>query len=265
MKQPLVTILVLSVSLFVFIPMPRGEPFLDPGIPDGQTLHYSYRAGGYANDFLVDVKRGEEVVESTSRVEVVSGPQGGKTYRIHDTGLRRNGYRFEQVSELQAGAELKPLGFTSRDLNPGGRLIREMRVVFNDPTLSYPAGTFPIFGLVQAMRGTPFQEGKRAVFYVWVAPTEIFRMTLEVVKQETVQVPAGEIPSFLAEIRPDIRSIIPVGSLLSKLLQPFIPKYQFWFASERSHPMVKFEGVLGGSGAAKHTIELTRIVEPGQE
>jgi hypothetical protein len=63
-------------------------------------------------------------------------------------------------------------------------------------------------------------------------------------------------------MKPDIRSIIPVGGLLSKLLQPFIPKYRFWFAVDGSHPLAKFEGVLGGAGAARHTIELKQIEEP---
>jgi len=263
-RVDLITIFVLAISILAFPAPPRCQPFLDPGIPDGQTVHYSYRTGGYPNDFLIEVKQGEEVVKSTSRVQIVSRSEGNKIYRVQDTGVRRNGYQFEQVSEIRAEPEFKPLGFTTKDRNPEGRIIREMGAAFDDPTLSYPPGTFPVFGLVQVMRGTPFQQGKRAVFYLWLAPTEIVRMRLEVVRQEKIQVPAGEFVCYLAEMKPDIRSIIPVGGLLSKLLQPFIPKYHLWFACDHAHPMVKFEGVLGGTGAAKHTIELERIEEPGR-
>jgi hypothetical protein len=257
-----VTFFFLLVSIFAPGSALSGGPFTYPEIPDGQTVTYQYQAGGYPNNYLIEVKRGEEVLESMSRVEVAHREDGRKVYRIRDTGSRRNGFRFEQVTEILAGPELEPLGFTATDRNPQGRLIREMKVAFDDDTLAYPAGTFPVFGLVQVMRGASFQTGSRADFHVWVAPTEIFSMSLEVTGQAKVRVPAGEILCYAAEMKPDIRSIIPVGGLLSKLLQPFIPKYRFWFAADRSHPLVKFEGVLGAAGAAKHTIELKRIEEP---
>jgi len=245
------------VSIFVPHGLLSAEPFHDPGIPDGQVVSYRYQAAEYPNKFLIDVKKGEEVLKSSSRVEVLNNSAGQKVYRIHDTGVRRNGYTFEHVSEMIAAQDLVPVGFVARDRNPDGRLIRKIEVAFDDPTLSYPSGTFPVYCLVQAMRGTPFEEGKKLVFYVWVTPTEIFCMQLHVVRKETVQVPAGEFPCYYAEMKPDIRTILPVGTLMAKLLQPFLPKYRFWFASESSHPLVKFEGVLGGAGAGKHTIELT--------
>ena len=254
-----ITFFVLFVSIFVPPGLLFGWPFLDPGIPDGQIVSYSYKTAEYPNKFLIDVKKGEEVVTSSSRIEVVHSPAGKKIYRIHDAGSRRNGFHFEHVSEILAEEKLKPLGFVAMDMNPEGRVIREMKAVFDDPTLSYPPGTFPVFCLVQAMRGIPFTDDNRITFYLWIAPTEIFSMSLDVTKKEMVQVPAGEFLCYLVEMKPDIRTILPIGSFLAKLLQPFIPKYRFWFSCDQSHPMVKFEGILGGAGAAKHTIELTRI------
>lgn len=257
-----VTFFTCLVSIFV-LPGPLfAEPFHDPGIPDGQIVSYQYSTTEYPNAFLIDVKKGEEVLSSSSRVEVLHNQDGHKMYRIRDTGVRRNGYTFEHVSEMTASQELKSVGFVARDRNPDGRLIREIEVTFDDPTLSYPPGTFPVYCLVQAMRGAPFQQGKEVSFYVWVTPTEIFCMQLHVVRKETIQVPAGDFSCFYAEMKPDIRTLLPVGSLMAKLLQPFIPKYKFWFSCEGSHPMVKFEGVLGGAGAGKHIIELTDIEQP---
>ena len=259
MRRFRVTFFVLFVSIFVPSGLLYSGPFMDPHIPDGQTAFYRYETAEYPNKFLIDVKKGEEVVTSSSRVEIVHSQKGEKIYRIHDAGSRQNGYRFEHVSELLAEKELKPLGFVARDRNPEGRVIREMKAVFDDPTLCYPTGTFPVFCLAQAMRGTTFSDEDRIVFYLWIAPTEIFRMSLEVIKKEKIEVPAGEILCYAAEMKPDIRTILPIGNFLAKLLQPFIPKYRFWFACDQSHPMVKFEGILGGAGAAKHTIELTRL------
>jgi hypothetical protein len=60
-------------------------------------------------------------------------------------------------------------------------------------------------------------------------------------------------------MKPDIRTVLPVSNLLAKLIQPFLPQYRFWFSTEPSHPLVKFEGALGGAGAAKHVVELKSI------
>ena len=109
------------------------------------------------------------------------------------------------------------------------------------------------------MRGVDFREKARVSFCIWVTPTEIYRMSFDVEEKGTVKVPAGEIPCYYGEMKPDIRTILPIGSFLARLLGPFVPRHHFWFSSEGSHPLVKFEGVLGGTGAAPHTIELTKI------
>jgi hypothetical protein len=255
----LVTILFIPVLL-------QGATFVDPDIPDGQTLYYRYQAGEYKNKHLLEVRQQEEVLENVTCIHVNRNEAGEKTYRVEDNGSRRNGYRFQQVSNLRVRDDgLVPLGFQTRDTNPKGRVIRRFEAVFDDPALSYPPDTYPVYSILQVLRGMHFQEKSTVPFYIWAAPTEIFRMNFHIVRKETVEVPAGKIPCFYGEMKPDIRTIVPVGNLLAKLLAPFIPSYYFWFSCDPSHPLVKFEGVLGGAGAAPHTIELTRIEPPGPE
>ena len=238
--------------------------FSDPDIPDGQTLHYRFTTGEYASDYLIDVKKREEVVESSHQIRVEYNEKGEKIYRVEDSGSRRNGQWFKHVSDIRAGKDgLAPLGFQTQDATREGKVIRRFEASFDDPSLTYPENTFPVFCVVQVMRGINFQEKGKLSFYIWVTPTEIFRMQFDVVGKDTINVPAGKIPCYFGEMKPDIRTILPIGRFLAKLLSPFIPKYRFWFACEESHPLVKFEGVLGGSGAAPHTIELTKIEYTG--
>lgn len=251
-------------SLICLLTLPvlvTAEPlFSDPDIPDGQTLHYRFKTGEYASDYLIDVKKREEVVDSYHRILVEYNEKGEKIYRVEDDGSRRSGQRFKHVSKIRAGkGGLEPLEFQTQDATREGKVIRRFEASFDDPSLTYPENTIPVFCLVQVMRGINFQEKEKFIFYIWVTPTEIFRMNFDVVGKDTIKVPAGEIPCYFGEMKPDIRTILPIGRFLARLLSPFIPKYRFWFACDDSHPLVKFEGVLGGSGAAPHTIELTKI------
>jgi len=258
-----VTFFVLSVTILFNPAFLHGATFSDPHIPDGQVLTYRFSPGEYKNTFLLEAKQREEVVESVTRIETAVTDAGHKEYRIRDRGVRRGGIRFEHQSRLQVReGTLIALGFDSRDRNPAGRILRRFEAVFDDPAADYPPDTYPVICLVQALRGLPFQEDESIPFHVWVAPTEIFRMYFDVIKQETIEVPAGTFTCFRGEVRPDIRTILPVGNFLASLLKPFIPRYHFWFSCEPSHPLVKFEGVLGGAGAAPHTVELVRIENP---
>ena len=108
------------------VPVALGaSPFSDPGIPDGETLHYRFQTGDYASDYLVDVKKREEVVESVHRIWVDVDERGAKTYRLEDTGSRRSGQRFENVSVIRVGDDgVEPVRFRTQDRTSEGRLIR---------------------------------------------------------------------------------------------------------------------------------------------
>jgi len=255
--------------LVSFLLMPISSyaaTFSDPEIPNGQTLYYQYKTGRYPSKYLVEVKKREEVVRSSSRITMEHSEKGEKIYRIQDYGVRRSGQSFERLSRIIVQEDgLAPLSFVARDTTPTGKVVREFEAFFDDPSLDYPPNTFPVFCVVQAMRGISFQKDEKLSFYLWVTPTQIYRMNFDDIKEETIKVPAGKIPCYYGMMRPDIRTILPIGNLLAKLLRPFVPKYHFWFSREASHPLVKFEGVLGGAGAARHTIELTRLENPAPE
>ncbi len=262
--QAYVTFLVFLSAFFCLSTYSNAGSFRDPMIPDGQALSYRYTSKSYSPLFLGEIKQGEEVEESSTVITTLVDEQGKKTYQIVDRGRRKNGYRLEHISHLAVEQEgLKPVSFSARDLNPQGRTIRHMQAVFDDPAVRYPEDTFPVFCIVQAMRGTLFEEAQQVTLTLWIAPTELFRLVLFI--RDTVQtsVPAGTFTCYLVEMRPDIRSILPMSPLLARLVQPFVPEYRFWFSVEPSHPLVRFEGALGGAGAVKHTIELTKIAVEG--
>ena len=248
------------ISILYLVSETCAAPFQDPMIPNGQVLLYQYSVKDHYIPFLLEIKKGEEVENSSTEVSISFNALGQKIYQITDRGNRRNGYKLEHISELIVLKDgLKPLSFIAKDLNKDGRSIRQMQAFFDDPTVQYPDGTFPVFCAVQAIRGLSFKEGTHVEFTLWLAPTEIFRVFLEIKGIEEVTVPAGKIPCYCVEMKPDIRTILPVSALLAKLIQPFLPEYRFWFSTEPSHPLVRFEGSLGGAGAVKHTVELKEL------
>jgi len=255
-----VTFLSMLISIFCLASQSAAGPFRDPMIPDGQVLFYQYTSKTHLNPFLLEIRKGEEVETSVTEIRSYPDERGQKIYQVTDQGKRKNGYRLEHISELVVQQDmLKPRSFVARDVNQDGRTIREMRAFFDDPTVQYPEGTFPVFSAVQAMRGACFEKGTGVEFTLWIAPTEIFRMFVTIKDIESIEVPLGTIRCYLLEMKPDIRTILPVSNLLAKLIQPFLPEYRFWFATEPSHFLVRFEGALGGAGAVKHIVELQKV------
>jgi hypothetical protein len=266
LRHGLVTFLILSVAFLCSAAGSLAGPFQDPMIPDGQMLSYRYTARRYSNPFLAEIKQGEEVDRSVTVIRSYVDEHGEKMYRVVDRGSRKNGYRLEHVTQFSVKQQsLRPVSFVARDLNQEGRTIRQMQAVFDDPSVQYPEDTFPVFSLVQAMRGACFEEGRVLEFTLWLAPTELFRVFLVVKNTEKIKVPAGTFSCHCVEMRPDIRSVLPMSALLAKLVQPFVPEYRFWFSKEPSHPLVKFDGALGGAGAVKHVIELTSIERQSED
>ena len=254
--RPIISLTMLSL-LLTTTPA-KADPLGDPDIPNGQRLVYSFTTNYDKALFLREVKAREEVKESEHRIERIE--EGGKGYyRIHDTGVRENGYRIDNVTTVERGETVRPVSFRARDLNPAGRTIREMQARFDDEALDYPADTYPVFAAWTAIRGLHFRKGHRAAVHIWLTPTEIYRIRLTVEEKETVNVPAGAFECYRVELEPDVRSILPVGDFLASLIQPFIPTYHFWYSTEPSHPLIRFEGSLGGAGAVNTTVELKAI------
>ncbi|MFC1889987.1 hypothetical protein ACFL4G_09535 [Thermodesulfobacteriota bacterium] len=235
-----------------------AEPLGDPDIPDGQRIVYSYDTTYKSSIFLKDIKEMEEVRRSVNTIEHYE-EEGKRFYRVRDRGMRANGYTFNHVTILERGGYLKPISFRASDSNPEGRIIREMFARFDDEALVYPEDTYPIFSSITAIRGLDFKPGSRAEVFLWLAPTEIYRIFIDVEAMETIVTAAGTFECYRLDLKPDIRAILPIGVFLASLLQPFLPEYYFWYSTEPSHPLVKFKGSLGGVGASYTVVELKEI------
>ena len=216
-----------KILLFLFIAQwaagtALAQPLGDPDIPHGQRLVYKFTTTYKSTLFLREIKEREEVDESIHLIECYE--DGGKRYyRINDTGTRINGYKFSHVTVLERGEHLTPVSFRASDTNPSGMAIRAMHAHFDDEALSYPKDTYPIFSAMTAIRGLDFTPGAKTAVHLWITPTEIFRIWLEAEEKETIEVPAGTFECYKVELKPDIRSIMPIGDFLASLIQPFIP------------------------------------------
>jgi hypothetical protein len=54
---------------------------------------------------------------------------------------------------------------------------------------------------------------------------------------------------------PDLNDWVRLGSVLSRLAKPFIPKYHMWFSPESPHDLLRFEGPYGPPGAPEIVLE----------
>jgi hypothetical protein len=57
---------------------------------------------------------------------------------------------------------------------------------------------------------------------------------------------------------PDINDWVKLGSVVTKLIKPFLPKYHMWFSPRggAAHALVRFEGSYGPPGAPEIVLEL---------
>lgn len=239
-----------------------GNPFHDPMIPDGEVLVYKFHGQSFDNAFLSDIKRGEEVDSIRFATNIDHDASGQKMYRITEDGQRRNGFRVAHIFELLVeDGDLKPLSVSGTDFNKSGRAIRSTTAFFDDPSVVYPEETFPVVLAHHALRGSEFRRGNSFSFLALIQPMVIVRLFVRVGDVEEVEVPAGRMKCHRVELKPDISTMMSLPSFLTKLLQPFMPRYHIWYSVEASHPLVKFEGNLGGTGAGEQVWELKEIGE----
>ena len=55
---------------------------------------------------------------------------------------------------------------------------------------------------------------------------------------------------------PDLNDWVPLGSMLTTLAKPLLPKYHMWFEEAAPHRVIRFEGAYGPPGAPELILEL---------
>ncbi len=167
--------------------------------------------------------------------------------------------RFDETCTFDVAPHVKPTTFT-RSLREGERVLREERADFASAVPKLPEGTFPETMLPFLLRAHPLDSERRSL-HAWICDRFVAKVYYEVAKKRShVRVPAGEFEATEVVMYPDINDWVKLGSVVTKLIKPFLPKYHMWFHPNASgpHTLVRFEGSYGPPGAPEIVLELTK-------
>ncbi|HEY1954526.1 MAG TPA: hypothetical protein VGH28_02925 [Polyangiaceae bacterium] len=154
-------------------------------------------------------------------------------------------------------APLRPSSF-ERTLREGERVLRHEQADFASVVPKLPEATYPETMLPFLLRAHPL-DGERRSLYAWICDRFVAKVYYEVAKKRVdVRVPAGSFETTEVVMYPDINDWVKLGSVVTKLIRPFLPKYHMWFAHDASghHKLVRFEGSYGPPGAPEIILEL---------
>ena len=71
-----------------------------------------------------------------------------------------------------------------------------------------------------------------------------------------ITVPAGRRHVFEYIMYPDLNDWVTMGSVLTRLAKPFLPKYRMWFEASAPYRLLRFVGPYGPPGAPEIVLEL---------
>ena len=168
------------------------------------------------------------------------------------------GGHFDEACSFDHAPSFKPVRFERVLTNTDGRSIREERVDFASAIPRLPAATYPETLLPFLLRGQPLDDQRRSL-YAWICDRFVARVYYEVAhKKVSVNVPAGHFEATEIVMYPDLNDWVKLGSVLTRLAKPFLPKYHMWFVprSGGPHRLVRFEGPYGPPGAPEIVLEL---------
>jgi len=154
-------------------------------------------------------------------------------------------------------APLRPSSF-ERTLREGERVLRHEHADFGSVVPKLPEATYPETMLPFLLRAHPL-DGERRSLHAWICDRFVAKVYYEVAKKHVdVRVPAGKFETTEVIMYPDINDWVKLGSVVTKLIRPFLPKYHMWFAHDASgrHKLVRFEGSYGPPGAPEIILEL---------
>jgi hypothetical protein len=164
---------------------------------------------------------------------------------------------FLETCAFTLSPHLRPTTFT-RSLKGPDRVIRDERADLSAVIPKLPDHTYPETMLPFLLRAHPL-DGERRSLHAWICDRFVAKVYYEVHKKRThVTVPAGRFDATEVVMYPDINDWVKLGSVVTKLIKPFLPKYHMWFAPNGSglHKLVRFEGSYGPPGAPEIVLEL---------
>lgn len=139
-----------------------------------------------------------------------------------------------------------------------GQPCRRKEIAFRRGPFDLPAATYPEVLLPFLMRGQP-QDGKVRAAYSWTSDRFVARVYYESRGRSKVEVPAGRFDVVEVWMYPDLNDWVALGSVLTKLAKPLLPRYSLWFEAAPPYRTVRFEGPYGPPAAPEVILELEGV------
>ncbi len=140
-------------------------------------------------------------------------------------------------------------------LDSGGRLVRREQVPdFHHAKLGLPQATYPEVALPFLLAWMPHDSERRSV-YAWINDRFIAKVYVEVEKRTSISVGGRSHEAIELMMYPDLNDWVSLGSMLTRLAKPFLPKYHMWYERAAPHRLMRFEGPYGPPGAPELVLE----------
>lgn len=240
-----------------FQPPPLGEAHGARRTPEGWIEEaLVYRASARPRSTFQTVLDAHALFgRGDARSRVVTRLLPGEALELRvDNDLADHVLHEELDCELNGG--IRPTGLL-RELRAGdGEVCRSERVRFGRGPLALPPATYPEVMLPFLMRGQPRDRAKRSA-YSWTCDRFVARVYYEVRRKRTIVVPAGRFEAAEVWMYPDLNDWIALGSLVTQLVKPLLPRYTIWFEQAPPFRVLRFEGAYGPPGAPELVLELT--------
>ena len=205
---------------------------------------------------VLDAKRILSGMASTESVVTLREDEGGvvlETDHPMFTGRLREQIRYTQTPRgLVADSLVREI--TDDD---GAVVRRETVPTYLHAKVGMPPEMYPEVALPFMLGWLPLDTRKS--LYAWINDRFVAKLYVESAGKETLAAPIGKVETVKVIMYPDLNDWISLGSVLTRLAKPFIPKYRMWFETAAPHRLVRFEGPYGPPGAPEIILELAAL------
>jgi hypothetical protein len=169
------------------------------------------------------------------------------------TGRLREQFRYTRTT-----AGLVTDSLTREIAEDDGTVVRSEAVpTYLHAKIGMPLELYPEVALPFILGWLPL-EGRKSL-YAWINDRFVAKLYVESAGRETIAAPIGKRETVKVIMYPDLNDWIALGSVLTRLAKPFIPKYRMWFDASAPHRLVRFEGPYGPPGAPEIVLELSAV------
>ncbi|NVB82408.1 MAG: hypothetical protein HOV81_28775 [Kofleriaceae bacterium] len=164
----------------------------------------------------------------------------------------------EQIRYARTPSGLVADSLVREIIDDDGAVVRREAVpTYLHAKIGMPVEMYPEVTLPFILGWMPLDSRKS--LYAWINDRFVAKLYVESAGKEMLAAPIGKRETVKVIMYPDLNDWISLGSVLTKLAKPFIPKYRMWFEAAAPHRLVRFEGPYGPPGAPEIVLELASL------